>query len=63
MTLWEDSEANRMSVRLLRTIPILRVFNEAKAREFYLDYLGFRSISSTGFTTGRRCSWEYLVMG
>ena len=24
-----------------RAIPILRIFDEAKAREFYLDYLGF----------------------
>lgn len=24
-----------------RTIPILRMFDEAKAREFYLDFLGF----------------------
>lgn len=25
-----------------RAIPILRIFDEAKAREFYLDFLGFR---------------------
>lgn len=25
-----------------RTIPILRVFDEAKAREFYVDFLGFK---------------------
>jgi catechol 2,3-dioxygenase-like lactoylglutathione lyase family enzyme len=25
-----------------RTIPILRIFDIAKAREFYLDYLGFK---------------------
>jgi uncharacterized glyoxalase superfamily protein PhnB len=24
-----------------KAIPILRIFDEAKAREFYLDYLGF----------------------
>lgn len=24
-----------------KTIPILRMFDEAKAREFYLDFLGF----------------------
>ena len=28
--------------RLNRVTPILRSFDEAKAREFYLDYLGFR---------------------
>lgn len=29
-------------VTLGRTIPILRIFDEAKAREFYLDFLGFK---------------------
>lgn len=29
-----------MSMRTLRVIPILRIFSEEKAREFYLDYLG-----------------------
>jgi uncharacterized glyoxalase superfamily protein PhnB len=27
--------------RLLSVTPILRIFDEAKAREFYLDFLGF----------------------
>jgi len=30
-----------MSIRALRVIPILRIFSVEKAREFYLDYLGF----------------------
>jgi catechol 2,3-dioxygenase-like lactoylglutathione lyase family enzyme len=30
-------------VQVLQTIPILRIFDVAKAREFYLDYLGFRT--------------------
>lgn len=30
-----------MSVTFQQTIPILRIFDDAKAREFYLDYLGF----------------------
>jgi hypothetical protein len=30
-------------VEALQTIPILRIFDEAKAREFYLGYLGFRA--------------------
>ncbi len=30
-----------MSVSFERAIPILRIFDVAKAREFYLDYLGF----------------------
>ena len=29
-------------MRLGHTTPILRIFDEAKAREFYVDYLGFR---------------------
>jgi uncharacterized glyoxalase superfamily protein PhnB len=29
-------------VRLGRTTPILRIFDEAKAREFYVDFLGFK---------------------
>ena len=30
-----------MPVAFERTIPILRIFDVAKAREFYVDYLGF----------------------
>jgi catechol 2,3-dioxygenase-like lactoylglutathione lyase family enzyme len=26
----------------LQTVPIVRIFDEAKAREFYVDFLGFR---------------------
>ena len=29
------------AVQFVRAIPILRIFDEAKAREFYVDYLGF----------------------
>jgi hypothetical protein len=25
-----------------KTIPVLRIFDEARAREFYLDFLGFK---------------------
>ena len=28
---------------VLQTVPILRIFDVAKAKEFYLDYLGFRA--------------------
>lgn len=28
-------------IRYIRTVPILRSFDETKAREFYLDFLGF----------------------
>jgi hypothetical protein len=31
-----------MSLSVLRTIPILRIFDLAKAREFYVDFLGFK---------------------
>jgi catechol 2,3-dioxygenase-like lactoylglutathione lyase family enzyme len=30
-----------MEIQFNQTIPILRIFDEAKAREFYVDYLGF----------------------
>lgn len=30
-----------MPLTVLRTVPILRSFDEAKAREFYVDWLGF----------------------
>ena len=30
-----------MSIELQRTIPILRIFSVEKAREFYVDFLGF----------------------
>jgi uncharacterized glyoxalase superfamily protein PhnB len=30
-----------MPLQALTTIPVLRIFDVAKAREFYLDYLGF----------------------
>jgi hypothetical protein len=31
-----------MTPTFLQTVPILRIFDEAKAREFYVDYLGFQ---------------------
>ena len=31
-----------MPLTYLRTVPILRSFDEAKAREFYVDWLGFK---------------------
>jgi catechol 2,3-dioxygenase-like lactoylglutathione lyase family enzyme len=30
-----------MSISLNRTVPILRIFSVDKAKEFYVDYLGF----------------------
>jgi hypothetical protein len=31
----------RMPINFLATIPILRSYDEGKAREFYVDWLGF----------------------
>jgi catechol 2,3-dioxygenase-like lactoylglutathione lyase family enzyme len=31
-----------MTPTFLQTVPIFRIFDEAKAREFYVEYLGFR---------------------
>ena len=31
-----------MPIEFNQTVPILRSFDEAKAREFYVDYLGFK---------------------
>ncbi|HEY6306210.1 MAG TPA: glyoxalase superfamily protein [Candidatus Angelobacter sp.] len=31
-----------MSIEFIRTIPILRIFSVEKAKEFYVDWLGFR---------------------
>ena len=31
-------------MELLRTIPTVRIFDEAKAREFYVDFLGFEVV-------------------
>lgn len=30
-----------MTLSMLQTVPIFRIFDEAKAREFYIDFLGF----------------------
>ncbi len=34
-------ERQRVSLTVTQTVPILRIFDIAKAREFYLDFLGF----------------------
>ena len=31
-----------LRMEVIQTIPVVRIFDVAKAREFYLDYLGFR---------------------
>jgi len=35
------SATNPMALRVLQTVPILRIFDVAKAKEFYVDFLGF----------------------
>lgn len=37
-----NAEPARTGAALGSPVPILRIFSEAKAREFYLDYLGFQ---------------------
>ncbi len=31
-----------MAIQFQRTVPVFRIFSTEKAREFYLDYLGFK---------------------
>ncbi len=51
MTIEVDKDA-RKAMSLSKTTPILRIFDEAKAREFYLDYLGFRVVFEHRFEPG-----------
>jgi hypothetical protein len=37
----ESLGASAMSLTIEKTIPILRIFDVAKAKEFYVDFLGF----------------------
>ncbi|NIE82097.1 MULTISPECIES: glyoxalase superfamily protein [unclassified Burkholderia] len=39
-------------MKLSPAIPILRIFSEAKAREFYLDFLGFQLLWEHRFEPG-----------
>ncbi|MCU0929108.1 MAG: VOC family protein [Burkholderiaceae bacterium] len=41
---------------LSRTTPILRIFDEAKAREFYLDFLGFEVVFEHRFEPRGDCT-------
>jgi len=38
-----DYLLKEVSVVFRKTTPILRIFDEDKAKEFYIDYLGFKS--------------------
>ena len=39
-------------MNLQKTTPILRIFDEGKAREFYIDYLGFAIVFEHRFEPG-----------
>lgn len=41
-----------MSLQAIKTVPILRSFDEAKAREFYLGFLGFTADWTHRFEPG-----------
>jgi hypothetical protein len=41
-----------------KAIPILRIFDKARAREFYLDFLASRSTGSIASRTTRRSTWR-----
>ena len=45
-----------MTIAVQQVVPIFRIFDEAKAREFYVAFLGLRSIGSTGLSRNRRCT-------
>lgn len=38
------TESAEQTPRVEAPVPILRIFDEAKAREFYLDWLGFEAV-------------------
>lgn len=41
-----------MTPRFMRTIPVLRIFDAAKAKEFYLEFLGFKADFEHRFEPG-----------
>ena len=40
--LHQTRERNKRTMPFTKTIPILRILDEAKAKEFYVDFLGFK---------------------
>jgi catechol 2,3-dioxygenase-like lactoylglutathione lyase family enzyme len=50
------SELRLGEMTLGKTTPILRIFDEAKAREFYVDFLGFKVDWEHRFEPGKRAS-------
>ena len=45
----------------IRTVPVLRSFDEAKAREFYVDFLGFTVEWEHRFEPGSRFTCRSAV--
>ncbi len=41
-----------MTIQFQRTVPVFRIFALDKAKEFYLDFLGFKVDWETGFEPG-----------
>jgi len=37
--------------------PVLRIFDEPKAKEFYVDFLGFTKVFEHRFGENFRCTW------
>lgn len=62
----DRGDGGAAGARLLRTIPILRSFCEAKAREFYVDFLGFAVDWEHRFDPGMplylQVSWDGVVL-
>ncbi|AWZ19046.1 hypothetical protein RTM1035_14577 [Roseovarius sp. TM1035] len=48
----DQQGASPSAVRFLRCSPILRIFDERKAREFYCDFLGFQVAFEHRFSEG-----------
>ena len=46
----EEQEESHRGVEIRSSIPVLRMFDEAKAKAFYLDYLGFEVDWESRFT-------------
>ena len=44
----KDATKGRAAPRFERAIPILRIFDVAKAKDYYLGHLGFAPTGSTG---------------
>ena len=55
------SRANARPIRFVQTIPILRIFDPGKAKEFYVDYLGFAVDWEHRFEPGCHFTCKFLA--